>query len=249
MPGLAFSSDIAISLAVLIFSISQIVMAQWPDLRRWPDTITTRSAGLDNPVVPVGPTFAIWGLIFAWCLAFGVWQVLPAQRGNDLLQAVAPLAALLFLFNTVWEWWVPRRSLDWGSVAIIIIEVALSLSIVTIITLFPRELTTTETWLVKGPLFVFAGWASAAAFVNLSSTLVWAKVLPDPDKGATPVIILACAILFCGVLAFASGSMFYALPVAWALGGIALASRGKPARRAVGLLAALSAPVVILIAA
>ena len=55
---------------VLLFAILQAVMAFWPDLRGWRDTISTRSASLSNPVVPVPPTFAIWGLIF-----LSLWRV------------------------------------------------------------------------------------------------------------------------------------------------------------------------------
>jgi hypothetical protein len=234
-----------IALAVVAFAMSQIVAAFWPDIRRWPETITTRSGALDNQMVPAGPTFAIWGLIFTWCIAFAIWQSLPAQRGNDLLRAVAPLAAALFFFNTLWEMWVPRKGLDWGSVAIILIEVSLSLWIVALLTVFPRALTTAEIWLVKAPLFVFAGWASAATFVNLASTMVWAGWRLDPREGAVALWILAAAVGLGAAVSFVSASLFYAAPVAWALVGIAFAARGKVERTGVQRLALLAIPLVI----
>jgi hypothetical protein len=248
MPAAYLTIDGAIALAVLLFAISQIAMAVWPDLRRWPETISTRSGALDNPVVPAGPTFAIWSLIFAWSLAFAVWQALPEQRGNDLLRMVAPLAAGLFFFNTMWEAWVPRRSLDWGSVAIILVEVSLALGIVAVITTDGRHLTTAETWLMKGPLFLFAGWASAATFVNIASTMVRAKTRLDPREEKVALSILAAAICLGSLVGFASASLFYAAPVAWALAGIIVSSRGKPERKRVHMLAAASIPIVLIAA-
>jgi hypothetical protein len=245
MPDAYASLHGLISLAVVVFAVSQIMAAFWPDIRRWPETITTRSNALDNQVVPAGPTFAIWGLIFVWCMAFAIWQALPAQRGNDLLRAVAPLAAALFFFNTLWEMWVPRKGLDWGSVGIILVEVGLSLWIVAVLTVFPRELTVAELWLVKAPLFVFAGWASAATFVNLASTMVWAGLRLDPRNGVVAVWILAAAIALGAAVSFASASFFYAAPIAWGLAGIAFAARGKAERAGVQTLAILAIPLVL----
>jgi hypothetical protein len=245
MPDASVSLDGLTALAVVTFAVSQIVAAFWPDIRRWPESITTRSNALDNQVVPAGPTFAIWGLIFAWCMAFAVWQALPAQRGNDLLRVVAPLAAALFFFNTLWEMWVPRKGLDWGSFAIILIEVSLSLWIVVVLTIYPRALTMAELWLVKAPLFVFAGWASAATFVNLASTMVWARLRLDPRDSVVSLWILAAAIGLGSAASFASASLFYAAPVAWALAGIAFAARGKVERAGVQRLALLAIPLVI----
>jgi hypothetical protein len=233
------------ALTVVAFAVSQVVAAFWPDIRRWPETITTRSNALDNQVVPAGPTFAIWGLIFAWCMAFAVWQALPAQRGNDLLRVVAPLAAALFFFNTLWEMWVPRKGLNWGSLAIILIEVSLSLWIVVVITVYPRTLTMAELWLVKAPLLVFGGWASAATFVNIASTMVWAQLRLDPRESVVSLWILAAAIGLGSAVSIASASFFYATPVAWALAGIAISARGKAERADTQRLALLAIPLVL----
>lgn len=112
---------------VLLLAVSQALMAFRPDLRGWPDTISTRSAALRTPVVPVPPTFAIWGLIFLSCGAFAVWQALPTNWGDPLLREVGWIALALLAGNVLWEAWVPRRGLDWTSVAIIVGELALAL--------------------------------------------------------------------------------------------------------------------------
>ena len=90
---------------VLVFAVGQAVMAFWPDLRGWPDTISTRSAALTNPVVPVPPTFAIWGLIFLSCFAFAARHALPANWGDPTLRPIGWIALALVVFAS----WRPLR--------------------------------------------------------------------------------------------------------------------------------------------
>ena len=217
---------------VLLFAVGQAVMAFWPDLRSWPDTISTRSASLDNPVVPVPPTFAIWGLIFLSCAAFAVWQALPANWGDPLLRYVGWLALALFAGNIAWEAWVPKRGLDWTSVAIILIELVLALWLLFVVSY--ANLSGWTWWLAAFPFQLFAGWVSAATFVNLSSTMVRPFIDkpvgvtgPDPRRPAIALALVGSAIVLGLVVTFLSGAWPYALAVAWALGGIVVANRPR----------------------
>ena len=217
---------------VLLFAVGQATMAFWPDLRGWTNTISTRSAALDNPVVPVPPAFAIWGLIFLFCFAFGVWQALPANLGDPFLRSIGWVALALFAGNVAWEAWVPRHGLDWTSVAIIIAELALALWL--LFAVVSAELTGADWWLVAFPLALFAGWVSAATFVNLSSTMVRpfvgesvAATGPDPRRPAVALALIGSVVALGLVVTFLSGSWPYALAVAWALGGIILANRSR----------------------
>ena len=215
---------------VLLLAFSQCVMAFWPDLRRWPDTTTTRSAALDTPVVPVGPTFAIWGVIFAGCIAFGVWQALPSSFDHPMARQIGWLAALVFAANTAWEYIVPKFGLGWLSVMLAVLEF-LGLGFILIFLAWGSwGLSPTEWWLVAAPFHLFAGWVTAAVMVNLSSVLE-AKGIAVGPVGSI------CLLLAVGGVAVAitstTGAIIYALAVAWALGGIALAAWRLPARRVV----------------
>jgi pimeloyl-ACP methyl ester carboxylesterase len=215
---------------VLVFAILQAVMAFWPDLRGWQNTISTRSAALSTPVVPVPPTFAIWGLIFLSCGAFGVWQALPANWSDPLLRQVGWAALALFAGNVLWEAWVPRRGLDWMSVAIIVGELILALWLLFAVSQAGVEGWTW--WLMAFPFQLFAGWVSAATFVNLSSTMVRphaggpvAETGADPRRPSVALALIGAAALLGLVMTILSGAWPYALAVAWALGGIVLANR------------------------
>ncbi|MCA3254621.1 MAG: hypothetical protein INF91_03265, partial [Alphaproteobacteria bacterium] len=145
-------------LIVLLLAIGQALMAYWPELRRWPETIPTRSARFSTPVVPVGWAFAIWGLIFLACLGFAVWHALPAQLDDPVLRTLGWLAAAAFAINIAWEYHVPTHDIDETSVALIV------LALVVLLTALWRldgvAAAGPERWLVLSPFELFAGWIS-----------------------------------------------------------------------------------------
>ena len=233
---------------VLALAVAQAATAFWPELRGWRHTIASRSAALGTPVVPIGPTFAIWGPIFLSCLAFGLWQALPANLADPTLRSIGWVASLLFAANVAWEAWVPRRGLDAVSVALVALELVAALWL--LVAIGRSGPSGARWWLVAFPFQLFAGWVSAAAFVNLSSTLRRAAETDPVRRGAldprrTPVAL--ALIIAAATLAFAVsltvGAWPYTLAVAWAFGGIVLANRARPgiARASAALAAALLA--------
>jgi len=207
---------------VLLLAVSQCLMAFWPDLRRWPHTTATRSAALDTPLVPVGPTFAIWGLIFAGCIAFGIWQALPAALDHPMARQIGWLAALVFAANTAWEYVVPKAGMGWASVTLAVVEL---LGLGLILMLLARGssgLGPLEWWVVAAPFQLFGGWVTAAVVVNLSSVLRAKGVSMGPARSTIALLGAGAAAV---AVTLASGAAIYALAVTWALGGIALAAR------------------------
>jgi len=196
---------------VLLLAVAQAVAAFWPDLRGWNETISTRSESLQNPVVPVPPTFAIWGLIFLSCGAFAVWQALPANLDDTLLTTLGWIAIGLFAGNILWELWVPKRGLDWISVAIIVAELLFALTLLFLVA--SAQLDGWAWWLVAFPFQLFAGWVSAAFFVNLSSTIMRPYVdaddtngAADPRRPAVALGLIGSGIVLGLVVGFASGA-------------------------------------------
>lgn len=210
--------------AVLILAIAQAAMAFWPDLRGWPDTIASRSAALATPVVPIPPAFAIWGPLFAGCLLFAVWHASPALWDDPLMREVGWAAAALFALNTAWAAWVPRRGLGWPSVALIAGELALAVWLL--------WATLGGPWWAAWPLGGLAGWITAAAFVNLSSTLLrWhmagGPAWADARRPAVAGALIGCMAALGLWLVAATGSLSFALAFGWALVGVALANRRR----------------------
>lgn len=231
------------ALIVLLLAVGQALMAYWPELRRWPETIPTRSARLTTPVVPVGWAFAIWGLIFLACLGFAVWHALPAHLDDPLLRTLGWLAAAVFAINIAWEYHVPTRDID--EISVVLIVLALIVLLAALWRLDGAAMAGIERWLVRAPFELFAGWISVATFVNLSSTL---RRLGIAIGTGVSLALLGAALLLSGTVAALSGSLIYALVVAWALFGIAVANRGTGGNPTVGRVAALLMPAVPVLA-
>lgn len=226
---------------VLLLAIAQALMAGWPEWRKWPETIATRSARQSVPVVPVDWAFAVWVLIFLGCFAFAIWQILPAQLDDPLLRRIGWLAAAVFALNVAWEFYVPRRDIDWGSVAIIVVSLGVLLTILH--TLEGAEPFDARTfWLVAAPFQLFAGWISAAAFVNLGSTLKLSGV--RVGTGLSLALLAAAAALGAFVGA-STGGLVYAGAIAWALFGIVVANRSRAPNRSVATAAGALMPAVL----
>ena len=240
-----FSLDGLRAVLVLLFAVSQCVMAFWPDLRRWQHTTATRSAALDTPLVPVGPTFAIWGLIFAGCIAFGIWQALPGNLDHPMARQLGWLAALVFAANTAWEYVVPKFGMGWASVTLAGVEF-LGLGLILVFLAWGSwGLGPVEWWLVAAPFQLFAGWVTAAVVVNLSSVLRAEGLSIGPARSTVALLGTGAVAL---AITLTTSSVIYALAVMWALGGIALAARPHPERAPVRA-AALALIAVLGIAA
>jgi hypothetical protein len=80
-------------------------------------------------VVPAGYAFSIWGLIFALCIAYAVWQMLPAQRANPLLRRVGWLTAAAFAGSTAWEFAFPAGMYGLSVVLIVITLASLAVAV------------------------------------------------------------------------------------------------------------------------
>lgn len=235
------SLDGARVMLVLLLALAQPLMGYWPQLRRWPHTTPSRSAQLQTPVVPIEWAFAIWGVIFTGCLGFAIWQLMPANLGDPLLREIGWLAIAVFSLTVAWEYYVPKHDLGWPSVGLIVATLACLLLIM--VRLEAAEPYDAKTfWLLAAPFQLFAGWISAAVFVNASSTLRRG----GSEQGTVWTIgFVAAAVVLGGIVAFASGAVIYVAAIAWALFGIVVANIVREPNRVVALVAGTSITVVI----
>lgn len=232
------------ALIVLILAIGQAAMAYWPDLRNWPETISSRSARYSTPVVPIGWAFAIWGLIFLTCFGFAIWHALPTNLDDPFLRWLGWLAAAIFAINVAWESYVPKRDIDWGSVALILLSLVLLLVVVSRIHDDPPN-RVLGFLAVSLPFQLFAGWITAATFVNLSSTLRMSGIHIGTKWSLS---LLALAVLLGGIVAFITGMIAYGMVIAWALFGIVMANREHDGDAAVARAALIALPIAPVLA-
>jgi len=87
--------------AVLIAVFIQIGSTFLPQLGLG-DPIGERSDSVRTLITPSGWAFAIWGPLFLGSAIFAIWQALPAQRENLLLNRITWPAAAALAAQGVW---------------------------------------------------------------------------------------------------------------------------------------------------
>jgi hypothetical protein len=172
--------------------------------------------------VPAGYVFSIWGLIYLALIAYTIYQALPAQRDNPLLQKIAPVYWISSLANSVWIFLWHYEVFSLTLVAMVTILAALLY--------IYRQLSTTGTaqdqgmkWFVKLPFSIYLGWISVATVANASQLLFylnWGGWGISPAAWA--VIMLAVAATLGLLMEWREGDWLYVLVLVWAFVGIAV---------------------------
>lgn len=181
---------------------------------------------LPTPAQPAGYAFAIWGPIYLGCLLYAIHQAMPRNADHPALRAVAWPTVALFVGSTLWLWLAKHGPL-WATVQVIWAMLGLAVAVMLGLAR-PRAPLSRTTKLVAGwPLALYAGWLSAAAFVNT------AAILPTYGTGTAGLGVDGLGLLMVGmaamlalvILVASRGALPYALAVVWALVGIVIANR------------------------
>lgn len=191
-------------------------------------------SGPDLLLTPAGWAFSIWGLIYALAIAqAGLVLVRGAGTVPRLLQ-VAQVA--LHLGAAVW---ILLAGLD-SSVATAGALLAMFAAAVTAVLTttrhrFPDRLLEL---LTRAAVGLYAGWVTAAVFLNVSTALVDAGPAAADSPGWQLVVLVLASATLLG-LTLATGLVPYAVAGAWAMVGIAATGTedGSPAVVALALVA------------
>lgn len=228
-------------------ALAQALVPSLPALLGWGTQIGQRAnAEGPLPTTPAGYAFSIWGPIFAWCLAYAVWQALPRQ-GND---AVARRAGWFFAAamagNALWAALYQAGGPTWLAALVLAAIAGLAIAALARVSYYSLPLRPDRTWLLTAPLGLLAGWVSAAAFVNLATALHAGGVagLTDPASAISAGIVAGATATALAVIARLAPFPTYALAVIWALVAILARNGGN----ATGLTAAVAALLVAVLA-
>ena len=141
----------------------------------------------------------------------------------------------------------PAAGLDAASVVVIVAELAVALILLAWTTGAPLE--GARYWFIGFPLQLFAGWVSVATFVNLSSTMLRARLsnqrLPDPRRLPVALALIGVTAVLCAATALATGSLAYATAAAWGFATLGAKADAPVAVRGCGVVVA----VAVLVAA
>ena len=175
--------------------------------------------GTDTRVDAAGYAFAIWGVIFTGMLLFAALQFRAVKESDHLLRALrylclagwASIAFVPISFGA--NYFLGAADLLWHLAALVPAYLALRAHVAE--TGAPRN-----SWTYFAPS-LYLGWICAATVIALALALQQAGLRVSDavakDLAAALVVVLALLGAFLGLRRDA----FYALTVAWALGGIA----------------------------
>jgi translocator protein len=170
--------------------------------------------------VPAGYVFSIWGLIYIGLIGFTIYQALPSQRDNPLLQKVSWLVALSNLLNGGWIFFW-----HYGVYAMTLVVMLLLLA--TLIAIYLRldigraAFSAANKWLVSIPFSIYLGWITVATIANVTAVLSWAGFTGGGiDPQAWVVILLVAGVGIAAAAAITRRDIAYLLVLVWAFAGI-----------------------------
>ena len=121
-------------------------------------------------ITPANYAFAIWGLIYIGLIAYGIYQLRPAQRQDPTIRRVSILLIIACVAQITWVYLFTMR-LFWLSVVamlailLALISAYLQLGVGKVQVLRDRQ------WLAHIPLSIYLGWISVVTVVNVASAL------------------------------------------------------------------------------
>lgn len=193
------------------------------------EPVGTRSDAVRTLITPVGWAFAIWGPLFLLSALFALWQALPAQRHNALLNRIGWPAAIAFAAQGVWSTYTQIDNLTAMSVLIIAISLVCLLSVMRTLAA-ARALSLPERLFVAPAFSALTAWLSAATIVNVAATLKFYGAgagagVPAPLV-ATTMVAVGTAIAAMAVARF-RGTPLFGLVFSYALFAISVAHASR----------------------
>lgn len=174
----------------------------------------------DPPIVPAGYAFIIWSVIYAGCLAYGVYQFSGSRFDDPLLRRIGFFTASGFLGCCVWLLCVRFGYLQWTVPCILWMAVSLFGAF-------------TALWRVESPsplvrlcviapISIYSGWLSVAIFANTASVAKafgWRPAVLGESAGSIALLVVAAA-LAAFILWQSNWNLWYGGTILWALVGI-----------------------------
>jgi hypothetical protein len=213
--------------------------------------IGTLSNTLFSPVkiLPANYAFAIWGLIYIGLLAFGIYQIQPAQRHNPRLQRTGYLLVVACVAQCLWIYLFLARLFPLSTIAMLGILVPL-IMMYRRLGIAQQPVSRQVRWLVDIPISIYLGWISVATIVNVAIALYSANW---DGWGLSPsvwtVIIMAVSATIAALVLIQRRDVAYPLVIVWALVAIAIRQASALLIAGTGILLAIALIALIFMTA
>jgi len=229
----------------LIFSFAQFLVTLLPALGIGIGIGSQSVSGVPQ-VQPIYWSFFIWFLIYAGCIAYGIYQALPAQRENEILRRVGFYTASAFIGVTAYAL-VAQFEIgsDWILIAIFIWIIASLFYAIIDLTEDRTRLKGTEEYAILAPVSLLLGWCSLAVFVNIAAILKDSGMLVTIETSFSLFLLLVAGSIAAGIIHLSKGNIWYTIPVIWGLIGVVITNTWQQPNITVAGAAALAAIVLV----
>lgn len=208
----------ALAWAVLAASVLQVVA---PVITiNGPGRSPGQGSGPELLITPVGWAFSIWGVIYALAIAQAVAVLLHGPHAVPRRLQLDLLA--LYLGAVVWIVLAALDSSQATAAALVLMLVAAVDGLLTAARapLAPSSLGV----LTRAAVGLYAGWVTAACFLNVSTALVDSGVVEADELAWQVAVLVAAAAVLLALTVGARAIPTYTAAGVWALIGIAVTS-------------------------
>lgn len=175
-------------------------------------------SGPELLITPVGWAFSIWGVIYGLALAQAIAVLVNGAARVPRALQVAQVT--LYLGGTLW---IAMAALDSSLATALALTLMLAAAVPAV--LVAARAHVEPHWLAlltRAAVGLYAGWVTAAFFLNVSTALVDAGVVEESELGWQVAMLVLAVVVLLAVLVAARATLGYAAAAAWALLGIAV---------------------------
>ncbi|KQX75101.1 hypothetical protein [Aeromicrobium sp. Root472D3] len=178
-------------------------------------------SGPDLLITPVGWAFSIWGVIYTLAIVQAVSVLVT--RTDTVSRRLQVDLVVLYVGGAVWIALAGLDSSAATAAALLVMVVAGVDAVLTVSrdAIAPHWLAV----LTRASVGLYAGWVTAAFFLNVSTALVDADVVEADVVGWQLVVVAVAVVTLLAVLAATRGNVAYAVAGTWAMVGIAVTGR------------------------
>jgi hypothetical protein len=179
-------------------------------------------------ITPANYAFAIWGLIYLGLIAYGIYQLRPAQRHDAAIRRSSQLLLVACLVQMGWIFLFTLQWFAWSILAMVGILLPLAGAYLTLgIGQTPAR--RSRRWQAHYPFSIYLAWISVATVINVASALYaagWGGWGLSPVTWTVVMMAIAGAIA-AGVILLRR-DLAFTLVYLWAYGAIAARHSDQP---------------------
>lgn len=179
-------------------------------------------------ITPENYAFAIWGLIYIGLIAYGIYQLRPAQRRDPTLQRVSTLLIVACVAQIVWVY-LFTMSLFWLSVIAMLVILLSLIGAYLQLGVGKVRVLRDRLWFAHIPFSIYLGWISVASIVNVASALYISNWNGWGITGAIwTAIMLVVATAIAAIVAMQRADIAFTCVFIWAYIAIAIRQIDNP---------------------